>query len=165
MPEVAGVDLELDEPPFRLIDATIISTARVLRRAYDESLAPLGLNLSEARMVAYVNDFGPETQTRLAGRLGMGRAAAGQMVDRLEREGLVTRIRDKEDRRVWLIGKTKRTGPLRDRIIAATESLREEMRAGTTHDERVAVVQTLRRMQGNLTRILGGTVEDDELLV
>lgn len=161
---MAGIDLELDEPPFRIIDATIISTARVLRRAYDERLAPIGLNLSEARMVAFVNDFGPETQTRLAGRLGMGRAAAGQMIDKLEREGLVTRIRDKEDRRVWLIGKTRRTGPLRERIIAATESLRDELREGISHDERVALANTLRRLQNNLTAILGGEVEDVEVL-
>jgi MarR family transcriptional regulator for hemolysin len=159
------VDLEFEEPPFRLIDATIMSTARVMRRAYDERLAPLGLNLSEARMVVFVAEFGPETQTRLAGRLGLGRAAAGQMIDKLEREGLVTRIRDKEDRRVWLIGKTKKTNALRDRIVDETASLRDELRAGISHEERAALASTLRRLQDNLTAILGGATEDAEALL
>ncbi len=148
------VDLEVEEPPWRLVDATVLSAARVVRRAYDVRLAPLEMNLTEARLVVYVNDAGPETQTRLADRLGMGRAAAGQVIDRLEARGLVARARHPDDRRVWLISPTKRGAQMRERIVQLTSELRDELRDGLTHEERSQLARLLVRMQHNATAVL-----------
>lgn len=45
----------------------------------------------------------PETMTALAGRLGISTAAVTGIADKLEKKGLIERIRGKQDRRsVWL---------------------------------------------------------------
>ena len=48
-----------------------MATARAIRQAYDLRFAELGLNLSEASLLAYVEESGALTQTRLAERLGI----------------------------------------------------------------------------------------------
>ena len=79
---------ELDAPPWRRVESTLMATANAIRAAYDDRLAPLGLSLSLASLLSYVADFGPVTQTRAAEHLGQGRAVTGTQIDRLESLGL-----------------------------------------------------------------------------
>jgi hypothetical protein len=76
-PVSVSVDHELDAPPWRRFEATLMATSKLLRRAYDTRLADIGLNLSEACLLAYVVEHGPLTQTQVAERIGMGRARPG----------------------------------------------------------------------------------------
>ena len=70
-------DHELDAPPWQRVESTLMSTARAIRRAYEIRLAQLDLNLSQASLLAFLCESGTCTQSRIASRLGMGRAAAG----------------------------------------------------------------------------------------
>ena len=50
---------ELDAPPWRRVESTLMATARAIRQAYAQRLRPLDLNLSQALQIAngsYVND-------------------------------------------------------------------------------------------------------------
>ena len=69
---------ELDAPPWQRVEATLMATSRAIRRADDKRLDPLGLNLTEASILAYVNEHGAITQTRLARHLGVGRPRWGR---------------------------------------------------------------------------------------
>ena len=97
---------ELDAPPWLRVESTLMSTARLIRDAFDARLKPLDLNLTQASLLAYVAEFGATTQTRLADQLGTGRAAMGTVVDGLERRGLIERHPDPDDRRVWRVDVT-----------------------------------------------------------
>jgi DNA-binding MarR family transcriptional regulator len=74
-----------------------------VRRAYDQRLAGLDLNLSEASLLRFVGLEGTLSQRELAERLHIGRAATGKFIDQLESRRLVRRIQDHSDRRVWRI--------------------------------------------------------------
>ncbi|HRE03809.1 MAG TPA: hypothetical protein PLV68_21110, partial [Ilumatobacteraceae bacterium] len=63
---------ELDAPPWSRVESTLMSTARALREAYDTQFAPLGLNLTQASLLAYLREFGPVTQTKCADHLRLG---------------------------------------------------------------------------------------------
>ncbi len=82
---------ELDSPPWLRVESTLMATARLVRVAFDTRLAPLDLNLTQASLIGYVNEFGASTQTDLADHLGIGRAAIGSVIDRLQARGLVER--------------------------------------------------------------------------
>ena len=145
---------ELDAPPWRRVESTLMSTARVMRRAYEIRLADLDLNLSQASLLAFLFEAGPIAQSRLASRLGMGRAAAGLVIDALEERGLIERQPNPNDRRAWLIA-------LRPDGIRATEpifeidtTLRSELRAGISHTERQQLAGLLLRLQANLAKVL-----------
>jgi MarR family transcriptional regulator, transcriptional regulator for hemolysin len=141
---------ELDAPPWLRVELTLMATARAIRQAYDRRLADVGVNLSEASLLAFVSESGPVTQTRLAERLGLGRAATGSAVDRLEATGLVARQPDPDDRRVWLVTSTRAGDALVDQVSAIDADLRSELRAGISREERQALAKTLVRLQENL---------------
>jgi DNA-binding MarR family transcriptional regulator len=58
-----------------------------------------GLRGSESQAVFMINHAGSLSQIQLADQLGMTSGATTGLVDRLERSGIVERIRDRSDRR------------------------------------------------------------------
>lgn len=127
---------ELDAPPWSRVEGTLLSTARAVRRAYDMALAELGVNLSEASVLAHLGDSGPLTQTELAGRVGTGRARMGAWIDGLAAKGAVVREADPHDRRVWKIALTTAGRELWQETIRVDRSVRRTLRAGTTSEDR-----------------------------
>ena len=141
---------ELDAPPWLRVESTLMATARLIRDAFDDRLKPLDLNLTQASLLAYVCDFGATNQTRLADRLGTGRAAIGTVIDQLERRGLVQRQPNPDDRRVWLVAITDAGRDLTTRVHDVDEVLRGELRHGIGREERQALSWVLTRLQQNL---------------
>ncbi|NNE72033.1 MAG: MarR family transcriptional regulator [Acidimicrobiales bacterium] len=141
---------ELDAPPWLRVESTLISAARDIRAAYDLDLAPLDLTLNSASTLAYVAEHGPLTQTDLAERLGLGRAATGTHVDRLEARKLLVRQADAEDRRVWLVAATESGRNLHAQIQAIDAELRAQLRAGIDRRERQMLADVLVRLRKNL---------------
>ena len=62
---MAPSEHELDAPPWLRVESTLMATARAIRVAYDQRLAVYELNLSQASVLAYLNESGPLTQTQL----------------------------------------------------------------------------------------------------
>jgi len=145
---------ELDSPPWMRVESTLMSTARLVRDAFDLRLAPLELNLTQASLLGYVAEFGATTQTRLADRLGIGRAAIGSVIDRLQQRDLVRRGPDPADRRVWLVEITDAGCEIVDRISEIDERLRGELRYGIGREERQALAWVMTRLQQNLRTVI-----------
>lgn len=151
---------ELDAPPWLRVESTLMATARLVREAFDARLVPLDLNLTQASLVGYVDEFGATTQTHLADHLGIGRASIGSVVDRLEKRGLVERLPDPTDRRVWRVGITADGSATAVRIREIDEVLRAELRRGIGREERQALSWVLTRLQQNLQSAIGHPVSD-----
>jgi len=147
-------DHELDAPPWRRVESTLMSTARVMRRAYEIRLADLDLNLSQASLLAFLFEAGPIPQSRLASRLGMGRAAAGLVIDALEERGLIERQPNPNDRRAWLIALRPDGIRVTEPIFEIDATLRSELRDGISYTERQQLAGLLLRLQGNLAKVL-----------
>jgi MarR family transcriptional regulator for hemolysin len=152
-----GSQHELDAPPWRRFESTLMATSRMIRRAYDLRLEKMDLNLSEACLLAYVVEHGPLTQTQAAERIGMGRAPAGTIVDNLSKRGLLVRLPDASDRRVWLLSATKAGLKMAAQIAEVEAKLRVEFRDGLSRPQRQQLADTLIRIQENLARVLDGT--------
>lgn len=142
---------ELDAPPWLRVESTLMATARLVREAFDARLHVLDLNLTQASLIAYVGEFGATTQTHLADHLGIGRAAMGASIDRLEKRGLVERCADPGDRRVWRVDITDDGRILAQQVVEIDEVLRGELRHGIGREERQALSWVLTRLQQNLT--------------
>ncbi len=151
---MAAAHHELDAPPWKRVESTLMATARALRRAFDARYAPLDLNVKQASLIAYLAERGPLSQTQLATALDMGRAATGLLVDGLEQRGLVERRPNPADRRAWLIALRSEGRALVGPIQKIDERLRSELRAGIAREERQQLAGLLLRLQGNLSRIL-----------
>lgn len=152
---------ELDSPPWRRVDGTIMATARAIRKIYDRALGDLGLSLPEASLLAYIAESQPETQTQLANRLGVGKAAMGSRIDHLEQMDAIQRRPHSTDRRVWLVHLTDRGRQYVDAINEIDGQLREQLRRGIGRTEREQLAHTLSRIQQNV-KSLGESVPPDD---
>ncbi len=149
---------ELDAPPWLRVESTLMSAARGIRRAYDIRLSELGLNLSEAILLAHTLESGPLMQADLARHMGVGRAAMGSLIDALEERGWVERRPKPGDRRVWLVAITPTGERAADQVTKIDEKLRSELRDGISRKERRELNQLLNRLRENVGRVF----EEDE---
>ena len=85
----------------------------------------------------------------LAAALVLGRAATGSVVDQLEKRGLVQRVPDPDDRRVWLVENTVDGARVAVEIVSIDEQLRKRLRVGITRQERQQLADLLLRMSAN----------------
>jgi len=127
-----------------------MAAARALRNTYDCQLAPLDLNLNTASTLAFVDQHGPLTQTAIADGLGHGRAATGTHIDRLEERGLVERMADSDDRRVWLVSATESGRELMADVVEVDKRLLTQLRTGIDRGERQMLADILLRLKSNL---------------
>ena len=141
-------------PSWRRVEIALIHTARRLRSAFDLRLAELDLNLNQASLLAFVNDFGGTNQTELAEMVGVGRASCGTMIDQLEARGLVERQPDADDRRVWLVAITPEGSALVEQFYAVDEEFRKDIRRDISRDERQQLASLLERLGTNVDAIL-----------
>lgn len=148
---------ELDAPPWQRVDATLMATSRLIRRAYDARLVHLNVNLSEAILLSLVDEHGPLSQRQLADSMNMGRPAAGVVVSSLEARRLITRRPDPQDRRVLLVATTPAGSALAERVAVVDIALRAELRAGLSREERATLAKLLTRLQANLAASLNRT--------
>jgi len=144
----------LEVSPWQRVESTLMSTSQAVRRAFDQRFAPLGLNLSQASVLAYLHESGAMTQTGLSERLGIGRAATGSVIDHLEARGLAQRQPDPSDRRVWLVEVTQAGKDLAAEINEIDRVLRSELRVGISRAERQQLAKLLLRLQANIARAL-----------
>lgn len=127
-----------------------MATARAIREGYDVRLDKMGLSLNTASLLAYIDQFGPVNQTRAAEHLGQGRAATGSQVDRLEMQGMLKRVPDPSDRRVWLLETTPEGKRMVAKINKVDKVFRDELRVGISRSERQQLASLLVRLQHNL---------------
>jgi DNA-binding MarR family transcriptional regulator len=77
-------------------------TAVMIRHVADRQ----GLSLTSASVLGRVGGEGPVRLTSLAAAVGVSQPAMTQLVQRLERQGMATRVTDPEDGRAALVGIT-----------------------------------------------------------
>jgi MarR family transcriptional regulator, transcriptional regulator for hemolysin len=130
-----------------------MSTTRAVRRVYDRFLGELGLNLTEASILAHLNGDDGLTQTELARRIGSSRARVGVHIDGLQEKGAVERRSDPADRRVWMVHLTDAGRSLHERSVQVDRHVRRHLRAGTTAEERELLDRLLASIQRNAENI------------
>lgn len=89
---------DFPEAGFALADTT-----RLVRAVFDVRMKQAGLRGSTWRVLAHLHQSDGMTQTQLAERLEVSRAAIGHMIDQLEAARLVRRRPDPQDARCWRV--------------------------------------------------------------
>lgn len=123
---------------------------RLLSRRIDAALADYGLSRTQWRLLAYVLRQEGITQSELARVLELERASVGNTVDIMERKGLVTRIANPVDRRVWRIAATTRAHDLLPGLRDIIDSMLDRTFAGLSPDSIAALSEALDLIAANL---------------
>lgn len=139
--------------PSRQLEFLLTEVVRLQLRVYNQRFRATGLNQSQVTALVHLDRVEELSQTDLASRIGMRKAAAGTLIDGLEGKGLVERRRSREDRRVQLVSITDAGRAVVEQVDRMAEDLGTEYRRGISREERVQLVSVLRRLRDNLRRM------------
>jgi len=136
--------------PNRQLEFLIVEVARLQMRVYNDRFRVTGLHQGQVAALIHLDRVEALSQTDLAARLGMRKAATGTLIDGLEDKGLVERVRGTQDRRLQLVSITDAGREIVAEVDRMGEELGTAARRGITRDERTQLVATLRRLRENL---------------
>ena len=88
----------------------------------------------------------------LAGRLEVGRATTGQLVDRMVKGGWVERSPSQSDRRLQIVTVTPKTRAMLDELAPRQSALEDEILQDLSADERRILLALLERIRARLGR-------------
>jgi len=127
--------------------------SRRARRSYDLSVADLGLNRTQWRIIGLLLQEPDLTQAEIAKRLELESATIGQAVMALCKRGVTEREKAPSDGRIWKIRFTSDIETLSPQLRQSADRLHEALWAGFKSDEKDVLRKLLGRLSKNLAKI------------
>ncbi|SNQ51713.1 Transcriptional regulator (fragment) [Frankia canadensis] len=132
------------------IGLQLTRSARVVRRAYDEALAEAGGSLPMWLVLMNLTARARASQRELAAAVGIREATLTHHLNAMEAQGLLTRTRDPDNRRVHLVALTDAGAAAFLRLRAATVAFDGRLRRGMSDEEVAAAGALLTRLVANV---------------
>jgi len=125
--------------------------ARLFANALHERIRPLGLAPAQFMTLLELWEEDGLTQKDLVRRLDIEQATMANTLKRMERDGLITRQENPDDRRAQLIRLTDKARALQDDATAAANAVNGIALADLSDDERRAFIGVMARVIGALS--------------
>ena len=135
-----------------LIGTTIHRVAQLIQQRIDNEIGDSGLTRLSWMAATHVEDSPGLTIGDLAGRLEVGRATAGQLVDRMVRGGWVERSPSPDDRRAQIVTATSKARAMLKELAPRQSALEHEILQDLSADERRILLALLERIRARLGR-------------
>lgn len=135
--------------PSQGIGAYIGRARRTIVEAIDQELAPLGISHAQWIVVMLLGDGAASTAAELCKILIYDPGAMTRLVDRLEKKGVLRRLRSRDDRRAVRLELTAEGKKLYPRILQALVQVFNHLLRGFGKKEVQQLEQLLKRMVGN----------------
>jgi MarR family transcriptional regulator for hemolysin len=124
-------------------------------RAMNEQLTAQGITFRQCQVLAWLALEGEQSQNELASRMNIEPPTLVRVLDRMERDGLVSRTGDAGDRRKKLIKPLPKAKPIWKKIVASAERVRSRAIEGLSKQE----IATLKRLLGRVRENVQAAVE------
>ena len=135
--------------PEHQLEFLLHAVSRSLLRAYNEEFRALGLSQSQAGVLLQVDWADARTQTAIARRLGIQKAATGALIMDLEERGLLKRRRSETDARMMEVSLTAKGRRKLQQINDFAARLGPLVTNGIAADEMAVAMDVLRRVRAN----------------
>jgi DNA-binding MarR family transcriptional regulator len=148
----------LDTSPVAVV-ARIGRAGALLDRGLNENFARFGLNRTMWDVLASLRRIGApyrRSPTELYRALMRTSGGMTHLVDRLERDGLVERVADPDDRRGLLVSLTRRGRALVGRVGPSHLETERRLLAGLTEQEQAELARLLRKLLIGLEDLYAG---------
>ena len=138
--------LKMDKEAIR---KTFFQIEQTKRKAVQNYLREIGLTpgQGQARILQYLAGHEPVTQKKLAQECDLDVTTLSRVLDRLEKEGYLTRMPNPECRRSYLVALTQAGYEKADEVKVGFSRLEEKMCAGLTEEEGETLLALLKKVQ------------------
>jgi DNA-binding MarR family transcriptional regulator len=130
--------------------------ARLFARALERRIRPHGASIGQFPVLLCLWEEQGLTQTQLAERLAIEQPTMANTLQRMERDGLIRRAPDPQDRRQAHVHLTARGAALEEPLTAEARRVNALATAGLAGADRALLMDLLRHIAGNLERELEG---------
>jgi DNA-binding MarR family transcriptional regulator len=121
-----------------------------VHRIVDQAMSAAGLSLARCKVLMKLREGGSMNQARLAGLLNFAPRSVTDIVDALERDGLVSRAEDEHDRRARVVSLTPAGSEAYEAAQVVRLKAMEEIFGSLTAAQRSALVALLTTIRTNL---------------
>ncbi len=132
------------------LEFVLHAVSRSLARTYNEYFRELDLTQSQAGVLLQIDWAGASTQTQIAQRLGIQKAATGALIIELEARGLLRRARNASDARMMEVTLTPAGRRKLKRINDFVEQLGPQLREGVGDEDMACAMAVLARVRANV---------------
>jgi MarR family transcriptional regulator for hemolysin len=146
-------DMRPARPP---LGPHLARAARTVSRAFDEALAEAGGSLPLWQVLVNLKANPTASQREIADAMGLTEATLTHHLNAMDADGLLTRRRDPDNRRVHVVELTDRGEEVFLRLRGVAMSFDKRLRRGVTEAE----VEQLRELLDRLVANVGPVVDD-----
>jgi DNA-binding MarR family transcriptional regulator len=136
--------------PFLLSQLGVYLAEDFVRR-----LEPFGVDPRAYAVMKALSEDDGQSQRELSTQLGIHRNVMVNVVDNLERDGLVKRLPHPADRRAFAVTLTDKARELLPKLDAQGSAQEDEITASLSEDDRIAVLRLLQQMS-SAARLIPG---------
>lgn len=129
--------------------------AHQMRLAIDNKVAPFNLTRQKWVALSILEENPGISQIELAERLAIDRSTAGRLLDRMEKRGLIFRVKDVNDRRITRVYIDEEAKPVLHELHEVSTEIKAVSEEGLSEDEQTELVRLLRKLSKNLKVSLG----------
>jgi MarR family transcriptional regulator for hemolysin len=138
-------------PDVEPLGLALTRTAKQVSRAFDQALAAVDGTLPTWTILASLKAAKHGKQQDIAEAVGIEGATLTHHLNRLERDGLVTRARDPENRRIHRVTLTEAGEAAFFRMLTAVQAFDQQLRAGLSEADVATLQSALDRLRTNVT--------------
>jgi MarR family transcriptional regulator, transcriptional regulator for hemolysin len=138
-------------PTTEPLGIALTRTAKLVSRGFDSALASVDGALPTWAILASLKAARHGKQQDIADAVGIEGATLTHHLNRLERDGLVSRSRDPDNRRVHRVTLTDVGERAYFRMQSAVQAFDQQLRAGLSDEEEAALRAALDRLRANVT--------------
>ena len=136
--------------PESQLEFVLHATSRSIARTYNEIFRELDLTQSQAGVLLQIDWGGAATQTQIAQRLGIQKAATGALIIDLEARGLLRRERHAADARAIQVTLTPAGRRMLKRINDFVAELGPALQKGISKEDMRVALDVLSRVRANV---------------
>jgi MarR family transcriptional regulator for hemolysin len=136
-----------DRPP---IGMNLARTSKVVAQAFDEAMVAAGGTLPVWATLLSVKSKELANQRELAGMIGIQGATLTHHLNAMEAQGLLTRRRDPENRRVHQVALTEAGEALFEKLRTAAVAFDKRLRTGIPDDRLAEFAEVLAALRANV---------------
>jgi len=132
-------------------------TTQAYHRAVSEELSPHGVTYRQSNVLGWLALEGELTQTELASRMMVEPPTLVGILDRMERDGWISRHNCPSDRRKNLIRANRAAEPVWEKIVECALKVRERATMGLTERQLASLKDLLHRVKENVESLDAAT--------
>lgn len=132
------------------VGLTLARAAKAVSRAFDETLAASGGSLPSWLILISLKSHDFANQRELAKAVGIQDATLTHHLNAMERDGLITRRRDPENRRIHQVEITPAGEAVFRRLATAAQAHDRRLRRGLRDEELATLADLLHRLERNV---------------